>query len=72
VSEDGSLPINTPENAVMVSLSSVLLKYGTPSILVDIKGVVQRLIPDTWFNVSIRHPGISGSVVEVTHIDHTE
>ena len=52
----------------MASLNSVLLEQGTPSISVDIEGVERRLILDTGSNVSIMQPGISGSVVEVTHI----
>ena len=52
----------------MASLSSVLLEQGTPSLLVDIEGVVRRLILDTVSNVSKTQAGISGSVVEVTHI----
>ena len=51
----------------MASLSSVLLEHVTPSILVDIEGVVRRLILDTVSNVSKTQAGISGSVVEVTH-----
>jgi len=52
----------------MASLSSVLLEQGTPSILVYIEGVVRRLILDTGSNVSIMQLGISGSVVQVTHV----
>jgi hypothetical protein len=68
VSEDSSLHLNTPERAVMASISSVLLEHDTPSISVDIEGVARRLILDTWSNVSIMQPSISGSVVQVTHI----
>ena len=49
-------------------LSSVSLEHDTPSISVDIEGVARRLILDTGSNVSIMQPGISGSVVQVTHI----
>ena len=52
----------------MASLNPVLLERGIPSISVDIEGVERRLILDTGSNVSIMQPGISGSVVEVTHI----
>jgi len=68
VSEDSSLHPNTPEKAVMAFLNPVLLERGIPSISVDIEGVERRLILDTGSNVSIMQPGISGSVVEVTHI----
>jgi len=52
----------------MASLSSVLLEHDTPSISVDIEGVARSLILDTGSNVSIMQHGISGSVVQVTHI----
>ena len=68
MSKDSSLHLNAPEKAVMASLNPVLLEHGTPSISVDIEGVVRRLILDTGSNVSIMQPGISGSAVEVTHI----
>ena len=68
VSEDSSLHLNTPEKAVMASLSSVLLEQGTPSISVDIEGVARRLILDTGSNVSILQPGISRSAVQITHV----
>ena len=52
----------------MASLSSVLLDHGIPSISVDTEGVARRLILDTWSNVSIMQPGISGTVVQFTHV----
>jgi len=68
VREDSFLHLNTHEKAVMASLIPVLLEHGTPSISVDIEGVARNLILDTGSNVPIMQPGISRSVVEVTHI----
>ena len=59
MSEDSSLHLNTPEKAVMVPLSSVLLEHDSLSISVDIEGEEGRLILDTGSNVSIMQPGIS-------------
>ena len=65
MSEEGSLRLKTPENAVMAPFNSVLLEQGTPSIAVDI-GVTRRLILDTGSNISIMQPGISRSVMTAT------
>ena len=66
MSEDSSLRLKTPENAVMAPFDSILLERGTPSIVVDIEGVTKRLILDTGSNISIMQPGISRSDVRAS------
>jgi hypothetical protein len=66
VSEDSSLRLKTPANAVMAPFDSILLERGTPSIVVDTEGVIRRLILDTGSNISIMQTGISRSDVRTT------
>ena len=58
-SEDSSLHLCAPENAVGKPEIAVLLEHGTPSITLEIEGKWQRLIVDTGSNVSILQPGVS-------------
>ena len=49
--EDSSLHLYAPENAVKRPTVSILLERGAPSISVEIEGRVRRLIIDTGSNV---------------------
>ena len=53
-------------NAVATPTLPVRLECGTPSISVNIEGVMRRLILDTGSNISILQPGMSRCDVSVT------
>jgi hypothetical protein len=63
-----SFHLCNPDNAVRKPTVSLQVKSGTPSVSVDIEGVMRHLILDTGSNVSILQPGISRSDVEVTEL----
>jgi hypothetical protein len=65
VKEDSSSQLDTPENAVVRPMVSVMLEHGTSFIWVDI-GVRRSLILDTGSNVSILQPGVSNGDTNIT------
>jgi hypothetical protein len=66
VKEDSSFHLNTPENAFVRPMVSVILEHCTPFIWVDIEEVRRSLILDTGSNVSILQPGVSKGDTSIT------
>ena len=60
--------LKAPENAAARSSVFMSLEQGTPTIAVEIEGVLRRLILDSGSNVSILQPGVSGSDVSVATV----
>jgi len=64
--EGSSFHLDAPDNAAMKSMVSIVLEQGTPTVRVEIEGMLRSLIIDTCFNVSILQPGMSRRDVSVT------
>jgi len=68
VKEDSSFHLRSPGKAVTTPMVSILLECGSPSVLLNIKGKIRRLILDTGSKVSIVQPGVSRSGRSVTNL----
>jgi hypothetical protein len=66
--EGSSLHLYAPENGVCRTTAFILLKQGTPTIMVEIEGVRRDLILDTGSNISIFQPGMSTRDVRCTSV----
>jgi hypothetical protein len=67
-SDDSSLQIKAPVNAVVKTTVSVSLEYGTPIIRLELEEVSRDLIKDTSSNISILQPGVSGRDISVNSV----
>jgi len=65
-SEDSSLHLYSPENAVACPTAPIVMEQGTPTVTVD--RVHRDLILDTGSNISILQPEVSRSDVRCTSI----
>jgi len=66
VSEDSSLRLNAPENAVKGPTVSFYLEHGAPTVSLETEGASRRLIVDTGSNVSILQSSVSRSDMRLT------
>ena len=67
-SDDNSLHLKAPVNAVGKSTVSVLLEHGTPIVRLELEGVSRDLIIDTGSNISLLQPGVTRRDISVTSV----
>jgi hypothetical protein len=68
MSDDSSLYLEAPKNAVVGHRTLLRMEQGSPNISIEIDNETRSVIIDTGSSVSILQPGASSSDIQVTAI----